>query len=67
MLLSLLLACATHVTSVTVFGEPTLTDAHYLILDADGLAYDCITRPDGEKHEPTCVRVDFRGEPLNPK
>jgi hypothetical protein len=66
-LFALLLGCAVHTTSVTVLGEPTLSDAHYIIQDADGYAYDCKSQPDGERWEPTCVRVRFSGAPLDPK
>lgn len=67
LIFALLLGCgAVRTQTVTVLGDPTLSDAHYIIQDADGFAYDCKSQPDGEKWEPTCVRVRFAGAPLNP-
>jgi hypothetical protein len=64
MLAFLFLACATHVSHVEVL---TTDPGHYLIFDADGLAYDCKSAPVEGTWKPTCVRVEYRGAPLVPE
>ena len=60
MLLSLLLslACAPKIGNIeTLFGDAE--DGHYLVVSDEGEVFDCLSRPDGQRWDPTCVLVEF--------
>lgn len=60
MLLAALLGCGAPVVVRVDMLAPV--GAHYLVIDGDGLAWDCYSELD-DAWRPTCVRVDYRGSP----
>lgn len=51
--------------TVTMGPQPPET-AHYVLVQTRGsgrmFVYDCLSKPDGEHWNPTCVRADMRSE-----
>ncbi len=61
-MISLLLASLLGCTAAVVHIQPMdpVPDAHWIQLDDDGKAWDCVSRPDGKNWHPECVKVDYK-------
>lgn len=54
--------CAYYVVQMKVSEDPGGPD--YVILkNGDQKVYDCLSRPDGERWDPTCVKVKLQAQP----
>ena len=58
MLTLLLLACGEKIMVTSILAG-TATDGHYIVINDDGKVFDCMSRPDGENWEPTCIAVEY--------
>lgn len=64
--LVLLSACAPKSYLVTMGAQPP-EDAHYVVvrsvMGGSMVVYDCLSKPDGQRWEPTCVKAEVRSSP----
>jgi hypothetical protein len=70
MIAALLLVSCTKLYTVHMGAQPP-EDAHYILVRTNStgnmLVYDCLSKPDGESWEPTCVKADMRSVPPETK
>lgn len=64
--LAVLSACAPKSYVVNMGVQPP-EDAHYVVvrsvMGGTMVVYDCLSKPDGQTWEPTCVKAEVRSNP----